>query len=113
MTTHPLVQSQLVLIPNYAELPGFHGDSVAEQRRSDDMLRYACMDSIMASPTATPTLPPRCASLTSSISAIMHNGALCESLSHMTMSTNQHCREISALYELFTAENPVSAGYTV
>lgn len=73
-----LIQSQLALIPKYTELPGFQGNSGAERRHSEDMLRYSCLDSSMASPTPTPTLSPTCASLTSSISAIMHNGALRE-----------------------------------
>ncbi|KAJ8360943.1 hypothetical protein SKAU_G00174680 [Synaphobranchus kaupii] len=71
-----LLSDSLILIPKYTELPGFQGNSGAEQRRREDMLRYMCLDFFMASPMATPALASSCASLTSSISAMMHNGAL-------------------------------------
>ncbi|XP_035245264.1 laminin subunit beta-2-like [Anguilla anguilla] len=85
-----LLSDSLVLIPKYTELAGFQGNSEAEQRRREDMLRYMCLDSFMASPMATLTLAPTCASLTSSISAIMHNGAL-PCLCHPEGSVSAEC----------------------
>ncbi|KAJ8412324.1 hypothetical protein AAFF_G00145910 [Aldrovandia affinis] len=66
----------LLLIPKYTELPGFQGNGRVVEQRREDMLRYMCLDSFMATPTATPAVAPTCSSLTCSISAMMHDGAL-------------------------------------
>ncbi|XP_031421824.1 laminin subunit beta-1 [Clupea harengus] len=73
LTASILIDS-LVLIPKYEELPGFSGsDSLAEHRR-DEMSRYMCVESFLATPM--PPLAEMCTKLICSLSAIMHNGAL-------------------------------------
>src|SRR4029434_7557810 len=82
---------QLVLIPKYEELPGFSGsDSLAEHRR-DEMSRYMCVPSFLATPM--PPLAEMCTTLICSLSAIMHNGALRESThthTHTHTQTQTH-----------------------
>lgn len=72
------LSSQLVLIPRYEELPGFQGDDAPDERRRQEMEVYMCLDSFTTLPM--PALAELCTTLICSISAIMHNGALGESL---------------------------------
>lgn len=69
---------QLVVIPRYEELPGFQGDDGPDERRRQEMEVYMCLDSFTTLPM--PALAELCTTLICSISAIMHNGALGESL---------------------------------
>lgn len=72
------LSSQLVLIPRYEELPGFQGDDGPDERRRQEMEVYMCLDSFTTLPM--PALAELCTTLICSISAIMHDGALGESL---------------------------------
>uniref|UniRef100_A0AAY5KX69 Laminin, beta 2-like n=1 Tax=Esox lucius TaxID=8010 RepID=A0AAY5KX69_ESOLU len=73
LTAFILVDS-LVLTPIYTELPGFQGNDPAAEEHRDEMVRYMCMDSFMATPM--PLLAEMCTKLICSISAILHEGAL-------------------------------------
>ncbi|XP_041860156.1 laminin subunit beta-1 [Melanotaenia boesemani] len=73
LTAFILVDS-LVLIPKYAELPGFHGNTPAAEQNLKDMSRYMCLDSFMITPT--PVVAEMCSKLICSISSIIHDGAL-------------------------------------
>ncbi|XP_045065518.1 laminin subunit beta-2-like [Coregonus clupeaformis] len=73
LTAFILVDS-LVLTPQYTELPGFQGHDPAAEERLDEMVRYMCLDSFMATPM--PLLAEMCTKLICSISAILHDGAL-------------------------------------
>ncbi|XP_053338679.1 laminin subunit beta-1 [Clarias gariepinus] len=73
LTAHILADS-LVLIPRYDELPGFMGNDPQALQRREEMARYMCLDSFMATPM--PILAEMCIKLICSISSLMHNGAL-------------------------------------
>ncbi|XP_047459285.1 laminin subunit beta-2 isoform X2 [Mugil cephalus] len=73
LTAFILVDS-LVLIPKYAELPGFQGNEPEAEQRRDEMTRYMCLDSFMITPM--PALAEMCSKLICSISSIIHDGAL-------------------------------------
>ncbi|XP_071205207.1 laminin subunit beta-1-like [Salvelinus alpinus] len=73
LTAFILVDS-LVLTPKYTELPGFQGHDPAAEEHRDEMVRYMCLESFLATPT--PLLAEMCTELICSISAILHDGAL-------------------------------------
>ncbi|KAJ8393455.1 hypothetical protein AAFF_G00059280 [Aldrovandia affinis] len=73
LTAFILIDS-LVLIPKYTELPGFQGNEPVAEHRREDMVRYMCLDSFMATPM--PALAEMCTKLICSISAMLHDGAL-------------------------------------
>ncbi|XP_046869736.1 LOW QUALITY PROTEIN: laminin subunit beta-2 [Hypomesus transpacificus] len=73
LTAFILIDS-LVLIPKYAELPGFEGNAPGAEQRQEEMIRYMCVDSFLTTPT--PVLAEMCSKLICSISAILHDGAL-------------------------------------
>ncbi|KAM6977412.1 laminin subunit beta-1 [Aplochiton taeniatus] len=73
LTAFILIDS-LVLIPVYTELPGFRGNEPEATARQDEMIRYMCLDSFMATPM--PPLAEMCYKLICSISALLHGGGL-------------------------------------
>ncbi|XP_036386703.1 laminin subunit beta-1-like [Megalops cyprinoides] len=71
-----LLSDSVVLVPRYTELPGFQGNDSTSTQRREDMRRYMCLESFLTAPTAPPALTQVCSSLTCSISAMLHDGAL-------------------------------------
>lgn len=61
------------------------GNDPQAVRRREEMVRYMCLDSFMATPM--PILAEMCGKLICSISSLMHNGALRECLYIMAEKT--------------------------